>query len=361
MAQFTAADRRWMRRALALARRGWGRTAPNPMVGAVLVRDGGVVGEGWHAEYGAAHAEVMALEAAGVRARDATAYVTLEPCNHTGQTPPCTAALVGAGVRRVVYAVDDPNPEATGGGAALRAAGIRADAGACADEAIELNAAFHHRFASDRPFVTLKLAISLDGAVADATHRTGWLTGERARRVVHRMRAGHDAIAVGSGTALADDPRLTVRGVRKPRVAPLRVVFDRRARLPVTSRLVRTASRTPTVVITSVPAPDAADVLAGHGVQLLGASSVLEALRALRDRRVYSVLCEGGAELAGALLAAGAVDRLVMFQAPVVLGIGALNAFAFAPAHSLASAPRWRLVQRTQIDDDTMTIYAPAT
>ena len=329
------------------------------MVGAVLVRGGEKVGEGWHAEYGAAHAETVALAAAGAAARGATLYVTLEPCNHTDKTPPCAPAIVAAGVSRVVYCADDPNPKAGGGGAALRAAGIAVDAGLDIDDERELNAPFYHRFVSERPFVTLKLAVSLDGAITDALRTSGWMTGERARREVHRMRAAHDAIAIGSGTAVADNPSLTVRGVRAPRVPPLRVVFDRRVRLPVSSKLVRTARRRPTLIVTDSAPPAHAGDLASRGVELLPSTSLREALIALRQRGVNSVLCEGGASLAGALLAAGAVDRLVIFRAPVVLGAGALNAFAFAPAQTLPSSPRWRVVARSEFDDDTMTVYAP--
>lgn len=360
MAEFTPADRRWMRRALTLARRGYGRTAPNPMVGAVLVREGAVVGEGSHVEYGAPHAEAVALAAAGANARGATAYVTLEPCTHVGQTPACVPALIAAGVARVVFAAADPNPVAGGGAATLRAAGIAVDAGLAEDEARELNAAFHHRFASDRPFVTLKLAVSLDGAIADATRRPGWMTGELARKAVHRLRAGHDAIAVGSGTAIADDPQLTVRSGRRPRVAPRRVVFDRRGRLPAGSKLVRTARRVPTIVVTTDPPPSEAAALEKRGVTIVGAPSLGAALRALRAQDIHSVLCEGGAVLAGALLEAGAVDRMVIFQVPVLLGTGALPAFGHAPSHTLPDAPRWRILDQERLGEDVMTTYAPA-
>ncbi|NUQ19755.1 MAG: bifunctional diaminohydroxyphosphoribosylaminopyrimidine deaminase/5-amino-6-(5-phosphoribosylamino)uracil reductase RibD, partial [Gemmatimonadaceae bacterium] len=200
-----------MRRALALARRGWGQTAPNPMVGAVVVRDGEVVGEGYHARAGEEHAERIALTAAGARARGATLYLTLEPCNHTGRQPPCAPMVAAAGLRRVVIAARDPNPEAAGGIELLERAGVEVVVGVEEDAARELNAAFFHRFASDRPWVILKLAVSLDGAIADAARSRGWLSGRAARREVHRLRAGCDAIAVGIGTAIADDPLLTVR------------------------------------------------------------------------------------------------------------------------------------------------------
>jgi diaminohydroxyphosphoribosylaminopyrimidine deaminase/5-amino-6-(5-phosphoribosylamino)uracil reductase len=358
--EFSAADGRWMRRALILARRGFARTAPNPMVGAVLVRDGTIVGEGWHAEFGAPHAEAAALSAAGERARGATAYVTLEPCTHQGQTPPCVPALIAAGVVRVVFAATDPNPVAGGGGEALRSAGIGVDAGLEADEARELNAAFHHRYTSDRPFVTLKLAVSLDGAIADASRRPGWMTGDLATKAVHHLRAGHDAIAVGSNTAIIDDPQLTVRGGRRPRVPPRRIVFDRRCRLPVGSKLVRTAKRIPTIVVTADPPPAETKALEMRGVTILGARTLVDALRTLKQQGVYSFLCEGGAALAGAFLAAGAVDRMVIFQAPVLLGAGGLYAFAYAPSHKLPDAPRWRILDQERLGEDVMTTYAPA-
>ncbi|MGH7632905.1 MAG: bifunctional diaminohydroxyphosphoribosylaminopyrimidine deaminase/5-amino-6-(5-phosphoribosylamino)uracil reductase RibD, partial [Gemmatimonadaceae bacterium] len=212
-----------MRRALALARRGWGQTAPNPLVGAVIVRDGRTVGEGYHARYGAPHAEIMALRAAGEGARGATMFVTLEPCAHHGHTPPCADALLAAGIVRVVVAARDPNPVAAGGVERLQAAGVTVDVGLEGAVAQEMNAAFLHAFSAIRPWVTLKLAVSLDGAIADAAGRSRWITGERARRVVHRLRAQSDAIAVGIGTVLADDPALTVRDAPAPRVAPLRV------------------------------------------------------------------------------------------------------------------------------------------
>jgi diaminohydroxyphosphoribosylaminopyrimidine deaminase/5-amino-6-(5-phosphoribosylamino)uracil reductase len=352
-------DRAHMRRALALAERGWGRTAPNPMVGAVVVRDGEVVGEGWHVRYGEAHAEATALAAAGDAARGATCYVTLEPCAHHGKTPPCADALIAAGVSRVVVATRDPNPKAAGGAAKLEAAGIRVEFGLEEAAARELNASF--LFAASgatRPWVTLKLALSLDGAIADHTREPGWLTGPSARREVHRLRANADALAVGIGTALADDPQLTVRGVRAPRVAPRRVVFDHAGRLPLTSALVRSAKRVPLTVIASSPLPATASALTAKGATMLAAGNTSEALAALWNDGVRHLFVEGGAGLAGSLLTAGLVDRLVIFQAPVVLGSGAVSAFASAPPLRAADAPRLRVVSRTAIGDDFMTIYA---
>ena len=348
-----------MRRALDLAENGWGRTAPNPMVGAVVVRDGAIVGEGWHRRYGEAHAEVEALRSAGERARGATLYVTLEPCNHQGRTPPCTEAIRAAGVHRVVIAVGDPNPIAAGGAERLRAAGITVEIGLGEASARELNAVFFHALASDRPFVRLKLALSIDGAMSDASREPGWLTGHEARAEVHRLRAGSDAVAVGIGTAIADDPQLTVRGSEQPRVPPMRVVFDTSARLPLTSRLVRTAREAPVTVVCWAPEPKHALALEQAGVELLHAATLDDALRALRARHVRSILVEGGAALATSMLQEALVDRLIIFRAPIVLGTGALNPFGAFPATSIDEAPRWRLVRSARFGDDEMTVYAP--
>jgi diaminohydroxyphosphoribosylaminopyrimidine deaminase/5-amino-6-(5-phosphoribosylamino)uracil reductase len=352
-------DGAFMRRALALAERGWGRTAPNPMVGAVVVRDGLVVGEGWHAEFGGPHAEVEALRAAGDRASGATMYVTLEPCDHHGKTPPCTEALLAAGVRRVVIACEDPDPVARGGAHRLRGAGVEVTVGVEEVTARELNAPFFHALASDRPFVRLKLALSLDGALADHTRRPGWLTGEPARHEVHRLRADADAIAVGIGTVLADDPELTVRHVPAPRTAPTRVVFDTSTRLPRTSRLATTARDIPVVVVCWAPEPAHAAALEHLGVTLLHAATARDALVALRALGVRSLLVEGGATLAAALVQDALVDRLVIFRAPLILGAGSLNGFGAAPAVQAADAPRWRLVESRRFGDDEMTVYAP--
>ena len=354
-----ALDRAYMRRALSLARRGWGQTAPNPMVGAVIVRDGGVVGEGYHPRYGESHAEVTALQAAGQRARGATMYVTLEPCAHFGKTPPCVDAILAAGVRRVVIATEDPNPIATGGRERLARAGVAVTIGVEETRAREQNAIFLHTQTSRRAWVTLKLAMSLDGAIADARGSSRWITGRAARRAAHWLRAGHDALAVGIGTVLADDPRLTVRGVRAPRVPPIRIVFDRQARLPLDSRLARTARRTSTLVIAERPLSARVRALHQQGIDVMRSSSLHDALVELRQRDVRSVLVEGGARLAGALVERALVDRLIIFHAPVLLGAGALPAFVFASAVTLSDAPRFVPVERHRLGDDIMTVYAP--
>jgi diaminohydroxyphosphoribosylaminopyrimidine deaminase/5-amino-6-(5-phosphoribosylamino)uracil reductase len=287
-------------------------------------------------------------------------YVTLEPCAHHGRTPPCTDAILDAGIRRVVAAVADPNPVASGGAERLRARHVDVTLDVEGAAARELNAAFLHAVASDRPFVRLKLALSLDGALADATRKTGWLTGDEARVEVHRLRAGSDAVAVGSGTALADDPLLTVRDVPPPRVPPVRIVFDTSARLPLDSRLVRSAREAPVLVVCWAPDPRHAAALEQAGVELLHAPSLPHALRALRARGVGSVLVEGGAGLATSFVQEALVDRLVIFRAPILLGGGAVNAFGGLPAATIDGAPRWRVVQGRRFGDDEMTVYTPS-
>ncbi len=352
------ADLRYMRRALALAERGWGQVAPNPLVGAVLVRDGRVVGEGYHAAYGKAHAEVMAIARAGARAHGSTAYVTLEPCAHHGKTPPCADALVEAGVSRVVVATRDPSREAAGGVERLRAHGIVVEIGVGEQEARDLNADFIFAQHATRPWVTLKLAVSIDAALADYTRKTGWLTGAESRAEVHRLRAQSDAVAVGMGTVLADDPALTVRDAKAPRVAPRRVVFSRAGRLPVTSVLAATARETPVLVLADQPDPAYEATLHEMGVDLVAASTLAEGMRALRGRGIRSLLVEGGAKLASVLLRDSLVDRLVVFSAPVFLGEGALPAFAGLPPQLSGEARRLRVVARRTFGDDIMSSYA---
>ncbi len=327
------------------------------MVGAVVVRDGAIVGEGFTQPAGGAHAEVQALRAAGELARGATLYATLEPCNATGRTPPCVDAVLASGVARVVYAATDPNPVMRGGADRLRAAGVRVEGDVEVQAALDQNPAFFHGFASDRPFVTLKLARTLDGAIADARRVPGWLTGTASRREVHRQRADHDAVAVGVGTVIADNPQLTVRGVPTRPAAPVRVVFDRMARIPLESALVRSARELPLVVVTEQPGELASSALRQAGADVLTATGLLAQLQELRARGIGSVYCEGGATLADALLAEGLVDRLVIFTAPVRLGADAVRPLqAGAPVH-LDAAARHRLVSHRRLGDDLMAIY----
>jgi len=356
-------DREWMRRALALAPRGWGRTAPNPMVGCVIVRDGTVVGEGWHTEYGQPHAEVEALARAGDAARGGTAYVTLEPCAHFGKTPPCTQALAAAGVARVVFAAADPNPRAAGGAQVLREMGIDA-VGPVDEQAVrDLDPVFFHAHSAEgarRPFVALKLALSLDARIADRDRRSVWITGDAARAETHRLRAGFDAVAVGIGTALADDPRLTARGDVAPRIPPTRVVFDGAMRLPLESKLVRTARETPVLVMGDERAStDAMRALEAAGVTVdLAGRGIERALVSLREAGIRSMFVEGGAGIASALLRAGMVDRLYLFYAPVFLGPEALSPFAGIDSPPIDAAPRWRHVGTDAFGADTLVTLA---
>jgi diaminohydroxyphosphoribosylaminopyrimidine deaminase / 5-amino-6-(5-phosphoribosylamino)uracil reductase len=356
-------DRAFMRRAIELAGRGWGRVSPNPLVGCVIVgEDGRIAGEGWHTEYGQPHAEVEALRAAGDAARGGTAYVSLEPCSHWGKTPPCTDALIAAGIRRVVFGGFDPNPKAAGGGDVLRAAGIDAAGGVEADAVRDQNATFFHAHSAagaDRPFIALKLAMSLDARVADRDGRSVWITGEAARAETHRLRAGYDAVAVGIGTAMADDPRLTVRGAVEPRVAPVRIVFDRSLRLPVDGALARTAREVPVWAVCEPDAPaERCRALEDAGVRVVAGFGLDDQLRAVREAGVRSLFVEGGAVLASALLAADAVDRMYLFYAPVLIGPDGMAPFAGIPSPALADAPRWRHLATEPFGADTLVTLA---
>ncbi|THC51014.1 bifunctional diaminohydroxyphosphoribosylaminopyrimidine deaminase/5-amino-6-(5-phosphoribosylamino)uracil reductase RibD [Streptomyces sp. A1499] len=310
-----------MRRALALSALGLGATSPNPVVGCVVLdASGEVAGEGWHQRAGGPHAEVNALRAAGGRARGGTALVTLEPCNHTGRTGPCAQALIEAGVARVVYAVSDPNPAATGGAETLRAAGISVEQGLCEAEAAEGNAAWLTSVRLGRPHVTWKYAATLDGRIAAADGTSRWITSAEARADVHRLRAECDAVVVGSGTQRADDPHLAVRGVAGA-VQPLRVVVDTSG-TAVTPGARVLDDAAPTLIAV---ADDVTPAVTAETVRLRRADGGLDVpalLDALHSRGVRSVLLEGGPTLAGAFVAAGAVDRVVGYLAPALLGAG---------------------------------------
>lgn len=316
-----AAEATAMRRAITLAARGLGSTSPNPVVGCVVLDAAGEpVGEGWHQRAGGPHAEVHALRAAGERARGGTALVTLEPCNHTGRTGPCAQALVDAGVTRVVYAVADPNPAATGGAQTLRAAGIEVEQGLLEAEAAEGNAAWLTSVRLGRPHVTWKYAATLDGRIAAADGTSRWITSAESRADVHRLRAECDAVVVGSGTQRADDPHLAVRDIENV-VQPLRVVVDTRG-TAVTPGARVLDDAAPTLIAV---ADDAAPAHEGETVRLPRAEGGLDIrtlLDALHARGVRSVLLEGGPTLAGAFVAAGCVDRVVGYLAPVLLGAG---------------------------------------
>jgi diaminohydroxyphosphoribosylaminopyrimidine deaminase/5-amino-6-(5-phosphoribosylamino)uracil reductase len=347
-----------MARALDLAWRGWGRVQPNPLVGAVVLSGGQPLAEGWHAEYGEAHAEALALAHAGNRARGATLVVTLEPCAHQGKQPPCVEAILRAGIARVVAALSDPNPVASGGAPRLRAAGVDVAVGLLAEAAAAQNAVFLHRLRNHtRPFVALKLATSLDGYIADASGRSRWISGADAREYVHWLRAGFDAIAVGGRTARADDPSLTVRGSVQPRVTPRRIVFTASADLPTTAALVRTAHQIPTLVIATPAAPaESTRRLEAQGVSVALAESLEVALTSLRQMGINSLLVEGGGRLAGALLAAELVDRYYLVQSPLWLGHGSVKATEGLPGIPLEQAMRWRVVERTSLGSDTLVV-----
>jgi diaminohydroxyphosphoribosylaminopyrimidine deaminase / 5-amino-6-(5-phosphoribosylamino)uracil reductase len=347
-----------MGRALELAWKGWGRVAPNPLVGAVVLHGDELVGEGFHAEFGERHAEVIALEAAGARARGATVVVTLEPCNHQGKQPPCTSALLDAGVKDVLAAVADPNPEAGGGAASLIAHGVPVEIGLRADEASRQNAAFLHRFTqAQRPFVALKLATTLDGKIADHAGRSRWISGGKAREFVHWLRAGYDAIGVGGYTARTDDASLTVRGSIEPRVPPRRVVFDRQGDLPASLNLVRTAREIPTLLLTTPQAsPAKLDALESAGVEVFQNASLTAAMSTLGRQGIGSILVEGGGRLAGALLAEGLVDRYYWIQSPVWLGDDGIPAIEGIPGLRLMEAERWQVVERRSLGEDTLLV-----
>lgn len=362
------ADAAHMRSALALAARALGSAWPNPAVGCVLVSGGRVVGRGWTAEGGRPHAEAAALAMAGDRAAGATAYVTLEPCAHQGRAGPCADALAAAGVARVVAAIGDPDPRTAGEGfARLRAAGVAVEVGLEAAAARDLAQGFLLRHAEQRPMVTLKLGASLDGRIATAAGESRWITGPAARARVHAMRAAHDAIMVGIGTALADDPDLTCRipGFRgRPR---LRVVLDRHLRLPHESRLVRDAAAAPTLVLAARGADrDRAAALRDAGVEVDEVEAGPEgldlraALGALCARGVTRVLCEGGGRVAAGLLGAGLVDRLARFTGPQVVGADGIAAVAGLGLRRLADAPRMVLVSAEACGDGVAELWARA-
>jgi diaminohydroxyphosphoribosylaminopyrimidine deaminase/5-amino-6-(5-phosphoribosylamino)uracil reductase len=346
-----------MDEALSLARRGWGQTSPNPLVGAVLYNGEEKIAEGFHARFGEAHAEAAAIASAGDRARGSTLYVTLEPCAHHGKTPPCTEAIIASGVSRVVAAVSDPNPVAKGGAEQLTSAGIQVDIGVREKEARELNAPFFNAAQSTRPWVTLKLALSLDGAISGAERLKGWLTGIESRAEVQRKRAASDAIAVGVETALADNPQLTARTDPPPRMPPTRIVFDRSARLSSQNTLVKTAREIPTVVVTT-PSTRLPAALAQAGVQQIAAKDLNDALRQLKDRGILSLMVEGGAGLAASFLSGDYVDRLVIFRAPIILGAGALGAFSAIASQEAGHAPRFKLLETRALDNDVLSVYS---
>jgi diaminohydroxyphosphoribosylaminopyrimidine deaminase/5-amino-6-(5-phosphoribosylamino)uracil reductase len=335
-------DRKWMARALQLAKRGLYTTDPNPRVGCVLVRDDNIVGEGWHYRAGLPHAEIMALANAGKYARGATAYVTLEPCCHHGRTPPCSDALIDAGVIRVVAAMQDPNPLVAGEGLALlRTAGIIVEKGLLEAEAKALNPGFIRRMHVGRPYVRCKLAMSLDGRTAMASGESRWISSDASRRDVHRLRARSSAIVTGIGTVLADDPSMTVRlqaedlpGVEDAADIrqPLRVVVDSSLQTPVDAKILQTRDSNATLIVTTSDDAQRRDALQQAGAEILmhsdGSQIILPLLcEQLAQRKINELLIEAGPTLAGAALQAGIIDEVVIYMAPHLMGSGARGLF----------------------------------
>jgi len=360
-----AEDLAYMRSALALARRGLGNTWPNPSVGCVIVHDGRVVGRAFTAPGGRPHAEPQALAMVGTTARGATAYVTLEPCCHHGRTPPCTDALIAAGVARVVIAARDPDPRVNGDGIAkLRAAGIVVDEGVLANEASEVLAGFHQRTTTGRPLVTLKLASTLDGRIATRSGESRWITGDAARRAGHALRGRHDAVLVGVGTVLADDPDLTCRlpGFRPTPI--VRVVADSHLRTPLTARLVASARETPTWMLIRHGTDSARrHAFAALGIRLIevaGAEVGVDlqaALIALGAAGITRLLVEGGAQVAAALLRSGLVDRIAWFHAPAVMGGDGWPAVQAFGVNRLDAMPRFVRQHVAPVGDDLLTEF----
>ena len=359
----TEADRRFLERAVELGRRGWGFVHPNPMVGCVVVQDGDVVAEGWHEELGSAHAEVRALDRAGEAARGATVYVSLEPCRHEGRTPPCTDALVRAGVGRVVFGAADPGLQSAGGATVLREAGIEVVGPVFTErQALQENPAFFHAARNGTTFVALKLAMTLDARIAARVGERTEISGPAAYRWVHSLRAGHDAVMVGAGTAHVDDPRLTVREDVPVRRQPARIVIDSRATLPPDSRLFDDVDDVPVYVFVRDDAP-VKDVRgledAGADVYRVPAGSGgvnLEAvLRTCWQQGIRSVLCEGGGLMGSSLLGEGLVQRLYLLLSPRTFGVGGVPAFADLPEGAWS---RWAAAGASQsLGEDGLVVF----
>lgn len=353
---WSSQDYSHMSRALRLARRGWYTTHPNPRVGCVLVRDGRVLGEGWHQCAGAPHAEVNALEAAGGEVKGAECYVTLEPCAHTGRTPPCAEALINAGINRIIAAMPDPNPAVAGRGLALmRESGIVVETGLLESEAMGLNPGFIKRMTLQRPFVRCKLAMSLDGRTAMADGNSRWISGAHARRDVQRLRAQSAAIMTGIGTVLADDPRLTVRDEDTGGRQPLRAVIDPGLRFPDSARMLREAGRT--LIFTHREDGPLIERLTAAGAEVLvfpegdGFLAAVDHHLAVREQ-VNEVLLESGARLAGSMLHQGLLDEIIIYQAPLLMGDAAKGLFHLPDIRTMEDAVRVELVEIRQIGKD---------
>lgn len=347
-----------MQRALDLALRGWGRVHPNPLVGAVVLAEGVVAGEGYHAEFGGPHAEAVALAAAGARARGATLVTTLEPCSRVAKQPACADLIAAAGIRRVVIGMADPNPVQAGGADRLRAAGVEVETGLLQAEIERQNAGYIRAVRqSDRPFVAVKLATSLDHRIADSAGHSRWISGDEARDWVHWFRAGFGAIGVGGRTAQVDDPMLTVRGAVDPRVSPTRVVFLGSRKLNWESNLVRTAREVPTIVVSDqIHSIDSAG-LTERGVTVLRGGSLPEVMQTLKRHGIDSIVMEGGGRLTGQLLADGLIDRFAWILSPVWLGDGGVPATRGYEVGSLLQAERWVATERRPLGQDTLLVF----
>jgi diaminohydroxyphosphoribosylaminopyrimidine deaminase/5-amino-6-(5-phosphoribosylamino)uracil reductase len=363
-----AADQRFMQLALTLGRRGRGRTWPNPAVGAVVVKDGVIVGRGWTQPGGRPHAEPEALKRAGEAARGATLYVTLEPCSHVGKSPPCADAIIAAGIARVVSAIEDPNPEVAGQGhARLRAAGITVDIGLGALEAAHDHAGHFRRIRDKRPHVILKLAVSSDDKIGATGRKPLAISGEAARARVHLLRAQCDAILVGIGTVLADDPLLTCRLPGMEPRSPVRVVLDRSLRISGDSRLVHSARETPLWVMTSdLSEAPAAMKLGAAGAQVIRVATtttpppgldLVAVLHVLAGKGITRLLVEGGARVASSFVAAGLADEVWLLRGPDAVGAGGVPALEALPLSSITQSPTFRLRASEALQRDTLTIY----
>jgi diaminohydroxyphosphoribosylaminopyrimidine deaminase / 5-amino-6-(5-phosphoribosylamino)uracil reductase len=369
--QAKAADQRFMQLALTLGRRGQGQTWPNPAVGAVVVKDGVIIGRGWTQPGGRPHAEPEALQRAGEAARGATLYVTLEPCSHIGKSPPCADAIIAAGIARVVSAIEDPNPEVAGQGhAKLRAAGITVDIGLGAAEAARDHAGHFRRIRDKRPHVILKLAVSADDKIGAAERKPVAISGDAARARVHLLRAQCDAILVGIGTVQADDPLLTCRLPGMEARSPVRVVLDRSLRISGSSRLVHSARQTPLWVMTSnLSEAPAAMKLGAAGAQVIRIATtttppsgldLLAVLHALAERGITRLLVEGGARVASSFVAAGLADEVWLLRGPDAIGAGGVDALEALPLTSITQSPDFRVRASESLQKDTLTIYERA-
>ena len=362
----TRHDRGAMQTALALARRGLGNVWPNPSVGCVIAGDGRIVGRGWTQPGGRPHAETEALARAGAAARGGTAYVSLEPCCHWGRTPPCTDALIAAGLKRVVVALEDPDPRVAGGGVArLRAAGLAVEVGLCAAEAAEVNAGFLRRLRRGRPLVTLKLATSLDGRIALGSGASRWITGPSARRRTQALRAAHDAILVGTATVIADDPLLTCRLPGLARRSPVRIVLDRQLRIAHEAQVIAGARAVPTWLVTLHSAdPRRRAALRHAGVEVIetepdpaGGLDLAATLARLGERGLTRILVEGGGRLAAALLRRRLVDRLVWVHAGLVIGGDGIPAVAALGLDAIADAPGFERLSVETVGNDVIETF----